>query len=247
MSDISAKFIVVLGPNPAWQKTLFFKELITGEVNRAYAMNSFPSGKGINFARASSVWGKNHTLLLQFAGGYTGKLICDGLEAEGIRRSHAALAKAELILHVLDASEPLTPDDERHLAEFAGKKRILIRNKADLPSRLELPAAATPVVNVSCLTGHGLEALKDAIQTLVWSGQSKPGMSEVAINSRHEDALQRAHAATERAIAALSAGAGLELAALELRLAANAVGEVVGKTTTEDLLDAIFSTFCLGK
>ena len=171
----------------------------------------------------------------------------DALEAEGIRRSHAALAKAELILHVLDASEPLTPDDERHLAEFAGKKRILIRNKADLPSRLELPAAATPVVNVSCLTGHGLEALKDAIQTLVWSGQSKPGMSEVAINSRHEDALQRAHAATERAIAALSAGAGLELAALELRLAANAVGEVVGKTTTEDLLDAIFSTFCLGK
>ena len=91
MSDISAKFIVVLGPNPAWQKTLFFKELITGEVNRAYAMNSFPSGKGINFARASSVWGKNHTLLLQFAGGYTGKLICDGLEAEGIRHSTVAV------------------------------------------------------------------------------------------------------------------------------------------------------------
>ena len=87
MSNISAKFIIVLGPNPAWQKTLFFKELVTGEVNRAYDMNNFPSGKGINFSRAASVWGKSHTLLLQFAGGYTGKLICDGLDAEGIRHS----------------------------------------------------------------------------------------------------------------------------------------------------------------
>jgi fructose-1-phosphate kinase PfkB-like protein len=87
MSNISAKFIIVLGPNPAWQKTLFFKELVTGEVNRAYDMNSFPSGKGINFSRAASIWGKSHTLLLQFAGGYTGKLICDGLDAEGIRHS----------------------------------------------------------------------------------------------------------------------------------------------------------------
>lgn len=87
MSDISAKFIIVLGPNPAWQKTLFFKELVTGEVNRAYDMNCFPSGKGINFSRAASVWGKSHTLLLQFAGGYTGRLICDGLDAECIRHS----------------------------------------------------------------------------------------------------------------------------------------------------------------
>jgi len=171
----------------------------------------------------------------------------DALEAEGIRRSHAALARAELILHVLDASEPLTPDDEHHLAEFAGKKRILVRNKADLPPRLDLSPALSPVVSVSCLTGDGLEALKDAIKSLVWSGQIESDPSEVTINSRHEDALKRAHTATDRAVAALTAGAGLELAALELRLAVNAIGEIVGKTTTEDLLDAIFSTFCLGK
>jgi tRNA modification GTPase len=174
----------------------------------------------------------------------------EALEAEGIRRSHAALAKAELILHVLDASESLTPEDECHLAEFAGKKRLLVCNKTDLPPRLELPATAAPVVNVSCLTGDGLEALRDAIKSLAWFGQRKSDLSdlsEVTINSRHEDALQRAYASTERAIAALNASAGLELVALELRLAVNAVGEVVGKTTTEDLLDAIFSTFCLGK
>jgi tRNA modification GTPase len=67
------------------------------------------------------------------------------------------------------------------------------------------------------------------------------------INARHEDALRRARAAAERAEEALRANLGLELAALDLRLAANAVGEIVGKTTTEDLLDSIFSQFCLGK
>jgi fructose-1-phosphate kinase PfkB-like protein len=91
MNDFSAKFIMVIGPNPAWQKTLFFKELIIGEVNRAYDMNNFPSGKGINFSRASSLWGRSHALLLQFAGGSTGKLICDGLDAKGIRHSTVAV------------------------------------------------------------------------------------------------------------------------------------------------------------
>jgi tRNA modification GTPase len=64
----------------------------------------------------------------------------DEIEVEGIRRSRETLAKAELILHVLDASEPLTGADEIYLAEFAVKKRILVRNKTDLPQKLNLPA-----------------------------------------------------------------------------------------------------------
>jgi tRNA modification GTPase len=72
-------------------------------------------------------------------------------------------------------------------------------------------------------------------------------MLQVMINSRHEDALRRGREAAERAAAALGGHLGLELAALDLRLAANAVGEIVGKTTTEDLLDSIFSQFCIGK
>jgi tRNA modification GTPase len=72
-------------------------------------------------------------------------------------------------------------------------------------------------------------------------------MLQVMINARHQDALRRAREATERTAAALSANLTLELAALDLRIAANAVGEIVGKTTTEDLLDSIFSQFCIGK
>lgn len=192
----------------------------------------------------------------------------DELETEGIRRSRESLARAEFILHVLAASEPLTAEDERNLTEFAGKKRLLVRNKTDLPSRWtaeELErrsparpvsagepqaaraATATPILDVSCVTGHGLEALKDAIQSLVWSGRITAEMSQVTINSRHQDALRRARESTRLSLDALRADASLEFVALDLHVAVNAVGEIVGQTTTEDLLDSIFRQFCLGK
>ena len=170
----------------------------------------------------------------------------DVIEQEGIRRSRATLERAELILHVFDASEPVTPDDERYLAEFAGKKRLLIRNKMDLPSKLKLPGELT-AVDVCCLSGNGLEELKDAIKNLVWAGEIRAEMVQVMINSRHQDALNRGRTATRRAIEALRENLTLELAAMDLRIAMNAVGEIVGKTTTDDLLDSIFSQFCLGK
>ena len=177
----------------------------------------------------------------------------DEIEVEGIRRSRESLAKAELILHVLDASEPMTPADKGYLTEFAGKKRIFVRNKADLPIKLELPPEfhatghALPVMDVSCLSGQGMEALKDAIKNLVWAGKIEAGMLQVMINSRHQEALGRARAATVETLSALRADKPLELAAMDLRIAVSAVGEIVGKTATDDLLDSIFSQFCLGK
>lgn len=191
----------------------------------------------------------------------------DEIESEGVRRSHQSLGTAEFILHVLDASEPLNSEDEKHLAQFAGKKRILVRNKIDLPEQLDLaalercagvcsvergksglePACGVPMVGVCCLTGKGIEQLKDAIKELVWSGEIKSEMLEVMINSRHQDALNRARIATAQTLDALRADAHLDLVAVDLRIAVNAVGEVVGRTTTEDLLDSIFSQFCIGK
>ncbi len=173
----------------------------------------------------------------------------DEIEVEGIRRSHVTLEKAELILHVLDASEPLTETDTKYLAQFTGKKRILIRNKVDLPVRLDLKAVspALRIVDISCSTGAGLENLRDTIKGIVWSGEIKSEMLQVMINSRHQDALARARSATERTATALRMNETLELAAMDLRIAVNAIGEIVGKTTTDDLLDSIFTQFCLGK
>jgi tRNA modification GTPase len=171
----------------------------------------------------------------------------DVIEAEGIRRSRSSLHGAELILHVLDGSEDLTEEDIRYLSEFSGKKRLLVRNKSDLPQKLNLPNPAAAVIAVSSLTGAGIEQLKDAIKELVWAGEIKADMLQVMINSRHQEALQRASAHVAAAVQALRTNAGLELVAMDLRLGTNAVGEIVGKTTTEDLLDSIFSQFCIGK
>jgi tRNA modification GTPase len=169
------------------------------------------------------------------------------LELEGIRRSHAALARAEVILHVLDASAPLQPDDEAYLNELSGKKRLLVLNKIDLPERLLVPESANSApVKVSCLTGQGLEQLKDRIQAMVW-GEVPTEMLEVMINSRHQDCLRRAQTAITQSAEAMRQGWSFDLAALDLRIGVAAVGEIVGKTATEDLLESIFSQFCIGK
>ncbi len=170
----------------------------------------------------------------------------DEIEIEGIRRSRATLAKAELILHVLDNSDSLTAADETYLAEFSGKKRILVRNKMDLPKKLLLPDELK-TVEVCCLSGKGIEALKDAVKEVVWAGEIRAEMLQVMINSRHQGALKRARSSTAETIGALRENLTLELAAMDLRIAVNAVGEIVGKTTNEDLLDSIFSQFCIGK
>ena len=219
----------------------------------------------------------------------------DAVEAEGVRRSRVALERAELILHLLDASEPLDAADQRHLEEFSNRKRLLVINKTDLPRRLELrftpslpteggegrgeeasisltnpspqpsprsfvagrgspPANITTpqsptarLLEISCATGAGLEALRDAIRDTVCTGGLNAEMLQVMINSRHQDALQRARTATLRSAEALRADRTLELVALDLRIAVQAVGEIVGETTTEDLLDVVFSQFCIGK
>jgi tRNA modification GTPase len=178
----------------------------------------------------------------------------DEIESEGIRRSRVSLERAELILHVLDASEPLHVEDEKLFAEFATKKRIVIRNKMDLPRQLEFKSEIrnpkseiVPVVDLCSKTGAGLEQLKDVIKSLVWSGSVTAEMAQVTINSRHQDALKRASGSLRLALDALRGDASLEFVALDLRQGIAAVGEIVGKTTTEDLLDAVFSQFCIGK
>lgn len=170
----------------------------------------------------------------------------DQIEIEGIRRSRKSLKQAELILHVLDASEPLSAEDQGYLAEFADKKRILVRNKSDLSPRLSLPDGLTAVA-VCSTSGEGIERLKDAIKESVWSGEIRADNLQVMINSRHQNALLRAQAAVRQTVEALRQDLSLELTALDLRIATDAIGEIVGKTSTEDLLDSIFSQFCLGK
>jgi len=173
----------------------------------------------------------------------------DEIEREGIRRSRQTLENAEFVLQVIDSSEGAGDTGEVDLPDLASKKRLVVFNKVDLRPKGEASVLNGPdkVLEVSCRTGQGIEALKDAIKNLVWSGEIHSEMLQVMINSRHQDALNRSRAAALKALSAMRAGETLEIVAMELRIAVNAVGEIVGKTATEDLLDMIFSQFCIGK
>ena len=172
----------------------------------------------------------------------------DRVEQEGVKRSHDSIKQADLIIYVLDSSKPLTPDSKLSLKDLANRKHILVLNKNDLPEALDPKSIEDfKTISISSINGDGIESLKDAIKSSVWEGGIKSEMLEVMINSRHQEALIRARISLEAALSQLQSGLTLDLIALDLRVTANAIGEIVGKTTTEDLLDSIFSTFCIGK
>lgn len=172
----------------------------------------------------------------------------DPIEREGIRRSHESIDKAEVIILLLDGSEPMTSEDANQMQRYTDRPCLVVVNKVDLPVRLELPAeVASRCLRISCTNGNGIENLKDQLKAMIWSGTVDVDMADVMINSRHQNALQRAQKAVEATINGLRDNLSLELAAMDLRIAANAVGEIVGKTATDDLLESIFSQFCIGK
>lgn len=167
----------------------------------------------------------------------------DVVEREGIRRSREAASAAELILHVVDASVPWCGEEEALAAAWSGTGRICVSNKCDLPEARIHPGS----VAVSCRTGAGIEALESAIEEHLISGGAGAGDDGVSIGVRHQQVLERAREAVSRTCSGLESRLTLELVAFELRVALSALGEVVGKTSVDDLLDSIFSQFCLGK
>lgn len=186
----------------------------------------------------------------------------DEVEREGIHRSRESARQADLLLLVLDASQnPADARDNPNSSESewpeSSQTRLLVLNKIDLLPRNNTSVLAqnpfspgqedTATVRISCHTGEGLETLKNQIRDAAWKGRIRQKNLDAAINTRHQNALQRAFQAAQTACQAIEANLTLELIALDLRIAADAVGEIVGKTSTDDLLDKIFSQFCLGK
>jgi tRNA modification GTPase len=172
-----------------------------------------------------------------------------GVEALGVALAEERLAASQLALVVLDGSEPARQEDRALGPRLAGRTHLLVLNKADLPPRLSPEEAgrlfpqAAGLLAVSALHGTGVAQLKERLARLI-APQAVPA---VAPNLRHQEALARARQATLRALEALEGGLGLEVYAGELRLALEAVGEVCGRTATDDILDRIFSRFCIGK
>lgn len=184
----------------------------------------------------------------------------DRVEREGIRRSEDEIRTSDLVLIVLDTSRPVGKE-ERELAgrlvrELRGNvPAIVVLNKTDLAG----PGNGKPdqsggipnpraMVRISALTGAGLDDLKETLFQVALSegaGHAESGLT--VTSARHYDALKRARQSLELALGSLKAGAGGEFVSVDLRAALDALGEITGAVTTDDILNEIFTHFCIGK
>ncbi len=172
----------------------------------------------------------------------------DSVEREGIRRAHQALAQADRVLLVLDDASP-DPHAETvvRAALPDGVPVSVVRNKVDLSGRPAGPidADGVPEIGLSLKSGEGFEALREHLKQV--SGYTAGDAGEFMARRRHLDALERTAAAVDRAREQLAEAAAGELVAEELRLAQQALGEITGTFTPDDLLGKIFAEFCIGK
>lgn len=175
----------------------------------------------------------------------------DPVEVEGIRRTRDAVESADLILAVFDGSEPLGDEDHVLLAELNGRPVIPVVNKADLPQRFDGGALAgglsgTPVYVLSTLTRQGIDMLISEIVTRL-GGDATTREGAFVTKLRHVEALKRADASLAHLQDTLAERGPHECIALDLRGAVDALGEILGTVTTDDVLNEIFSKFCIGK
>lgn len=175
----------------------------------------------------------------------------DAVEQIGVERAEQSLAAADLILFVFDAYEGLTEEDSSLLARMPERPVIVAANKIDLlpADEREIPAVAAggaPMLQVSATTGEGLDDLEAAIESLVGGGGIATD-SVLVSNARHKEALESAAASLDQAIATLKSGEPFDLASVDLMAARAYLGEITGETASEDLVDRIFSEFCIGK
>lgn len=181
----------------------------------------------------------------------------DPVEQEGVRRTRTAIDRAELVILVLDSSQPPHADDLALLDQLSGTRGILVLNKSDLPGQLhesDLPlsrqgshSGTLPIVSASALTGQGLDELRSAIWTLAAGSPLEPTDMAAITRLRHGDALSRVRQALQQAQESVTVQAPQECVALDLRQAIDGLEELTGVVTTDEILDRIFSEFCIGK
>ena len=166
----------------------------------------------------------------------------DGIETLGMERTRRAMGDSDLVLVVLDGSTELGPSDHDLLTQTENTRRLVVRNKSDLPGF----AASSGCINVSARTGEGLTALRSAILASLHNNGVEDG-SLLITNARHYDLLCSTQRELEAARSALREGHSEELVLAPLHNALRFLGQITGETTTEDILSEIFATFCIGK
>jgi len=174
----------------------------------------------------------------------------DEIETLGIQRARNAIKQSQLIFYLLDASADDPADEVEYFLNNCDNTNcavIAIWNKCDLvPGRILPDIPHTEQLTISARTGENLDLLLDWFEKIVWAGESGAEDTLQAVNARHLELLQRAANLLENVPAALSVS-NWELAALDLHMALREAGKIVGETVEPDILDEIFSRFCIGK
>ncbi len=174
----------------------------------------------------------------------------DTVEKIGVSRARRYLDRADIILAVIDGSRPLTDEDKDILQSAADKNVIIVLNKTDLPSVMtsqDLSAYGFPICPISASTGDGLEELKDRLLQEVLKGGFTDGPSALLTNTRHIELVRQSAEALERARQSLQDGMPLDCAVIDIRQAWDTLGSITGDTVHDDIVEEIFSRFCLGK
>jgi tRNA modification GTPase len=174
------------------------------------------------------------------------------LEAEGVRRAKRAADEAELLIVVFDGSCDLSDDDRAVLAATSAKRRVLVQNKSDLPCKwsldmLGVEATTLPLVKVSALQGDGLSDLEHAIKHQLLGNASSEQSDVLLTRTRHREGVAAALKNVQAAQQALIQGIPVEFVAFDVAEALYQIGDILGEDYTGEVLDRIFSRFCIGK
>lgn len=173
----------------------------------------------------------------------------DRVEQIGVTKARSYMDKADITVVVIDRSRPLSEEDKGILASTTDKNALIVLNKLDLPavvSEGDLRDYHHPVLSISASTGEGLEALKDQLleQALPRTNQSG---SALLTNTRHIELVRQSREALNRALTTMEDGMPVDFAVVDLREAWSLLGSITGDTVHDDIVEEIFSRFCLGK
>ena len=175
----------------------------------------------------------------------------DVVEKIGVQKSKKSIDEADLVIVVLDASSPLDSEELSLLKETENKKRIIVINKADIKDEAIIKSLhkidGIDPVELSLKTGQGAELLTEKIKNMYNLGQVGHDDNCIITNLRHVDVLQRASLALSRAIESINHGMPSDIASIDINIAIDALGEITGAIVSEDIVSAIFHSFCVGK
>ncbi|MEC0318873.1 tRNA uridine-5-carboxymethylaminomethyl(34) synthesis GTPase MnmE [Bacillus subtilis] len=176
----------------------------------------------------------------------------DIVERIGVERSRQVLKEADLILLVLNYSEELSEEDVKLFEAVEGMDVIVILNKTDLEAKIDTErvrelANGRPVVTTSLLKEEGINDLEEAIQSLFYTGAIESGDLTYVSNTRHISILQQAKRAIEDALSGIEQDVPIDMVQIDLTRCWELLGEIIGDSVHESLIDQLFSQFCLGK